>query len=56
MFVLFLFAGQGYNKEKIPKGKSGPQPDLKIKKVCIVEILPFTAVGVVMVTFMIAFC
>ena len=54
--MLFLFAGQGYNKEKIPKGKSGPQPDLKIKKVCMVEILSFTTVGVVMVTFMIAFC
>ncbi|RMX47287.1 hypothetical protein pdam_00012671 [Pocillopora damicornis] len=24
---------EGYNKEKIPKGKSGPQPDLKIKKI-----------------------
>ena len=28
-----LPVSQGYNKEKIPKGKSGPQPDLKIKKV-----------------------
>ncbi|KAM7448211.1 Coiled-coil domain-containing protein 47 [Porites harrisoni] len=24
---------EGYSKEKIPKGKSGPQPDLKIEKV-----------------------
>ena len=32
--VYFFPTIQGYNKEKIPKGKSGPQPDLKIKKVC----------------------
>ena len=28
-----FFTTQGYSKEKIPKGKSGPQPDLKIEKV-----------------------
>lgn len=32
-FHLLFPTSQGYNKEKIPKGKTGPQPDLKIKKV-----------------------
>ena len=33
LYLYFLFPIQGYSKEKVPKGKSGPQPDLKIEKV-----------------------
>ena len=33
LILILSLTSQGYSKEKMPKGKSGPQPDLKIEKV-----------------------